>query len=169
MTLEASQYRQRQPRVDLGDDGTAVAVWTQRTTGSYAVRSPSGAWGSAAQLPGVSNTTNTSFAAVDGNGNAVVAYQQYQLPSGLLTMYLPRGGTWQSPVLLENSGPVGAAASALGSFVVASGDAAFVRSAGNSTWQKTVFASGVTSVAAASGQAIVSTGPQVDVSTAVIP
>ena len=169
VTLEASQYRQRQPRVALGDDGTAVAVWTQRSTGSYAVRSPSGVWSAAAVLPGVSNTTNTSFVAVDGNGNAVVAYQQYQLPSGLLTMYRPRGGSWQSPVLLENAGPVGAAASAAGSFVVASGDAAFVRSAGTSTWNKTTFSSGVTSVAAASGQAIVSTGPQVYVSTSIIP
>ena len=72
-------------------------------------------------------------------------------------------------VLLENSGPVGAAPTALGTFVVASGDSAFVRLPGASTWQKTTFASGVTSVAAASGQAIVSTGPQVDVSAAVIP
>jgi len=169
VTLEAYQYRQRQPRIGLGDDGTAVAVWTQRTTGSYAVRSPSGVWSQAAPLPGVTNTTNTSFVAVDGIGNAVVAYQQYQSPSGLLTMYRPVGGSWQSPVLLENAGPVGAAATALGSFVVASGDAAFVRLSGSSTWHQTSFTNGVTAVGAASGLAIVSTGPQVDVSTAVIP
>src|SRR6516162_5403099 len=169
VTLETQQYRQRQPRIGLGDDGTAVAVWTQRTTGSYAVRSPSGVWSQAAPLPGVTNTTNTSFVAVDGIGNAVVAYQQYQSPSGLLTQYRPVGGSWQSPVLLENAGPVGAAATALGSFVVASGDAAFVRLPGSSTWHQTSFTNGVAAVGAASGLAIVSTGPQVDISTAVIP
>jgi hypothetical protein len=52
---------------------------------------------------------------------------------------------------------------------VASGDAAFVRLAGSSTWHQTSFANSVTAVGAASGLAIVSTGPQVDVSTAVIP
>jgi hypothetical protein len=169
VTLEASQYRQRQPRVALSDDGAAVAVWTQRSTGSYSVRSPAGVWSAAAPLPGVSNTTNTSYVVIDGSGNAVVAYQQSQLPAGLLTMYRPNGGSWQSPVLLENAGPVGAGASALGTFVVASGDAAFVRPAGSSTWQKSTFANGVTSVGSASGQAIVSIGPQVYVSMAVIP
>jgi len=89
VTLEAQQYRQRQPRIGLGDDGTAVAVWTQRSTASYAVRSPSGLWSAAAALPGVSAITNTSYVAVDGTGNAVVAYEQYQLPAGLLAMRRP--------------------------------------------------------------------------------
>jgi hypothetical protein len=103
--------------------------------------------------------------AVDGIGNAVVANQQYQSLSGLLTLYRPVVGSWQSPVLLENAAPVGAAATALGSFLVASGDAAFVRLAGSSTWHQTSFANGVTAVGVASGLAILSTGPQVDVST----
>jgi len=89
VTLEAQQYRQRQPRIGLGDDGTAVAVWTQRSTASYAVRSPSGLWSAAAALPGVSAITNISYVAVDGTGNAVVAYEQYQLPAGLLAMRRP--------------------------------------------------------------------------------
>ena len=169
VTLQASQYRQRQPRVDLGDDGTAVAVWTQHTTASYAVRSPSGVWSPAAALPGVSAISGTAFVAVDGNGNAVAAYSRYQLPAGLLTQYRPSGGTWQSPVLLESGGPVAATATAAGTFVVASGTAAYVRSAGSSTWKSTAFTNGVSSLGAASGSAVLSTGPQVSVSTAVVP
>ncbi len=168
VTLQASQYRQRQPRVGLGNDGTAVAVWTQRTTASYAVRSPNGTWGAAAPLPGARNTTNTSFVAVDGSGNAVAVWEQYQLPSGILTNYLPAGGSWGTPVLLENSGPVAAAATPGGSFVVASGDAVFVWWVGLTSWQKTAFSS-VSNVAAGPGLAIAAVAPQISVSTAVVP
>ncbi len=169
VTREAYQYRQRQPRIALANNGTAVAVWTQRTTDSYAVMSPFGSWSAAAVLPGVSNITGTSYVAIDAIGDAVVAYEQYQLPAGLLATYRPAGGSWQAPVLLESSGPVGAAASPLGSFVIASADAAFVRDAGSSNWQKTTFSGGVSAVAGTANQAIVATPPQVNISTAVIP
>jgi hypothetical protein len=168
VTLEAQQYRQRQPRIGLGDDGTAVAVWTQRSTASYAVRSPSGVWSAAAALPGVSAITNTSYVAVDGTGNAVVAYEQYQLPAGLLAMRRPAGGTWGTPVLLEgNGGPAGEAATPAGSFVVASGTAVYTLLPGSSAWNKTSFSS-VYKVAAAPGIAI-SVAPQVSVSTTAVP
>ncbi len=168
VTLEAYQYRQRQPRVSLSDDGTAVAVWTQRSTISYAVRFSNGTWSAAALVPGASNISNTSYVAVDGGGNAVVAYQQYQLPSGLLVNYLPQGGSWMTPVLLESSGPVGAVATPAGTFVVASSDAVFLWSLGQPAWQKTSFSS-VSSVGAAPGMAIAAVGPQVSVSTAAVP
>lgn len=169
VTLEAQQYRQRQPRIALGDDGTAVAVWTQRSTDSYAVRSPNGTWSAAAVLPGVSAITNTSYVAVDGSGNAVVAYQQYQLPAGLLVLHRPAGGSWGSPVLLENNaGPVGAAATPAGTFVVASGDAVYTLLPGASSWNKASF-SAVLNVAAAPGIAIAAVSPQVSVSTVAVP
>jgi hypothetical protein len=169
VTLEAQQYRQRQPRIGLGDDGTAVAVWTQRSTASYAVRSPSGLWSAAAALPGVSAITNISYVAVDGTGNAVVAYEQYQLPAGLLAMRRPAGGTWGTPVLLEgNGGPAGEAATPAGSFVVASGTAVYTLLPGSSAWNKTSFSS-VYKVAAAPGIAIAAVAPQVSVSTTAVP
>jgi hypothetical protein len=169
VTLEASQYRQRQPRVALGDDGTAVAVWTQRTADSYATRSPGGIWSAAAVVPSTSNITNTSYVAVDGSGNAVIAYQQYQLPNGLSVNYRPAGGHWQTPVLLQSSaGPIGAVATPAGTFVVASGDAIYLWSLGMPAWEKTSF-SYVSSVAAAPGLAIAAVGPQVSVSTVSVP
>jgi hypothetical protein len=170
VTLEAQQYRQRQPRIGLGDDGTAVAVWTQRTTDSYAVRTPDGVWSAAAPLPGVSAITNTSYVAVDGKGNAVVAYQQYQLPAGLLVQHRPAGGPWGPAVLLEaNGGPAGAAATPAGTFVVASGAAVYTLPPGASTWNKASFSGGVYKVAAAPGIAVAAGGPQVSVSTAAVP
>jgi len=169
VTLEAQQYRQLQPRIGLGDDGTAVAVCTQRTTGSYSVRSPNGVWSAAAVLPGVSAVSNTSYVAVDGTGNAVVAYEQYQLPAGLLVMYRPAGGSWGTRVLLEsNAGPAGEAVSPAGTFVVASGGAVYTLLPGGSTWNKTSFST-VYSVAAAPGVAIAAVAPQISVSTAAVP
>ena len=169
VTLEAQQYRQRQPRIGLGDDGTAVAVWTQRTTGSYSVRSPNGVWSAAAVLPGVSAVSNTSYVAVDGTGNAAVAYEQYQLPAGLLVMYRPAGGSWGTRVLLEsNAGPAGEAVSPAGTFVVASGGAVYTLLPGGSAWNKTSFST-VYSVAAAPGVAIAAVAPQISVSTAAVP
>ncbi len=97
-----------------------------------------------------------------------MAYQQYQSPAGLLVNYRPVGGSWMTPVLLEASGPVGAAASPTGTFVVASGDAVFTWAVGNPAWEKTSFPS-VSGVAAASGLAIAAVGPEISISTAVIP
>ncbi len=168
VTLEAYQYRQRQPRVSLSNNGMAVAVWTQRSTVSYAVRAANGTWSAAALVPSASNISNTSYVAVDGGGNAVVAYQQYQLPAGLLVNYLPAGGSWMTPVLLESSGPVGEAATPAGTFVVASADSVFTWSLGQPSWHQTTFSS-VSSIAAAPGQAIAAVGPQVSVSTAAVP
>ena len=168
VTLEAQQYRQRQPRIALGDDGTAVAVWTQRTTDSYAVRTPNGVWSAAAVVPGVHAVTNTCYVAVDGSGNAVVAYEQYQLPAGLLVQYRSVGGSWGSPVLLESGGPVAEAATPAGTFVVASGSAVYTLLPRSSTWNKASFST-VLNVAAAPGIAIAAVAPQVSVSTAAVP
>ncbi len=168
VTLEAEQYRQRQPRIGLGDDGTAVAVWTQRTADSYAVRTPNGVWSAAAVLPGVHAITNTSYVAVDGHGNAVVAYEQYQLLAGLLVQYRSSGGSWGTAVLLEGGGPVGEAATPAGTFVVASGGAVYTLLPGASTWNKTSFST-VLNVAAAPGIAMAAVAPQISVSTAAVP
>lgn len=102
-------------------------------------------------LPGVSAITNTSYVAVDGSGNAVVAYEQYQLPAGLLVTRRRADGSWGSPVLLEaNGAPAGEAATPAGTFVVASGDAVHTLLPGASTWNKTSFST-VYNVAAAPG------------------
>jgi len=107
--------------------------------------------------------------AVDGTGNAVVAYEQYQLPAGLLAMRRPTGGTWGTPVLLEsNGGPAGEAATPAGSFVVASGTAVYTLLPGSSAWNKTSFSS-VYKVAAAPGIVIAAVAPQVSVSTTAVP
>jgi hypothetical protein len=71
VTVAASAYRQNNPNVGLGNEGTAVVVWRTRSGVSYAVRS-GGTWSAAAPLPVLAGQAGGSTGvAVDGPGNAV--------------------------------------------------------------------------------------------------
>jgi hypothetical protein len=166
VTIGASGvYRQRQPNIGLGNEGTAVVVWLINGGVRYSVRS-GGSWSAAAALPGVSGTAGgASGVAVDGSGNAVATFQQVSISPGTYATYRPVGGTWQTKVQLNSSTQV--VATPAGTFV-AGGTTVSTRLAGTSNWNQHTF-SGTAIVNAAPGLAIAMVGPQVSVSTAAVP
>jgi hypothetical protein len=158
-------YRQRQPNVGLGNEGTAVVVWLINGGVRYSVRS-GGSWSAAAALPGVSGTAGgASGVAVDGSGNAVATFQQVSISPGTYATYRPVGGSWQTKVQLNSSTQI--VATPAGTFV-AGGTTVSTRLAGTSNWNQHTF-SGTAIVNVAPGLAIAMVGPQVSVSTAAVP
>jgi hypothetical protein len=161
----AGVYRQRQPNVGLGNEGTAVVVWLINGGVRYSVRS-GGTWSVAAALPGVAGTAGgASGVAVDGSGNAVATFQQVSISPGTYATYRPVGGSWQTKVQLNSGTQI--VATPAGTFV-AGGTTVSTRLAGTSNWNQHTF-SDVAKVNAAPGLAIALVGPQVSVSTAVVP
>jgi hypothetical protein len=165
VTVAASAYRQNNPNIGLGNDGTAVTVWRTRSGVSYAVRS-GGTWSAAAPLPVLAGQAGgVTGVAVDGSGNAVAIFTQVTIAPGTYATYRPVGGTWQTKVQLSSGIPV--AATPAGTFV-ASGTTVSTRLAGTSNWTTHTF-SGSATVNAGPGTAIAVVGPQVSVSTAAVP
>lgn len=165
VTVAASAYRQDNPSVGLGNNGTAVAVWRTRSGVSYSVRS-GGAWGAAAGLPVLSGQAGGSTGvAVDGSGNAVAIFTQVTIGPGTYATYRPVNGSWQTKVQLSSGLPV--AATPAGTFV-ASGTTVSTRLAGTSNWTTHTFADAAR-VNAGPGLAIAAVGPQVSISTATVP
>jgi hypothetical protein len=161
----AGVYRQRQPNVGLGNDGTAVVVWLINGGVRYSVRS-GGTWSAAAALPGVTGTAGgLSGVAVDGSGNAVATFEQVAISPGTYATYRPVGGSWQTKVQLNSDTQI--VATPAGTFV-AGGTTVSTRLAGMSNWNQHTF-SDVAKVNAAPGLAIAVLGPQVSVSTAAVP
>jgi len=165
VTVAAYAYRQDNPSVGLGNNGTAVAVWRTRSGVSYAVRS-NGAWSAAAGLPVLAGQAGGSTGvAVDGSGNAVAIFTQVTISPGTYATYRPVNGNWQTKVQLSSGLPV--AATPAGTFV-ASGTTVSTRLAGASNWTTHTFA-GTARVNAGPGLAIAAVGPQVSISTAAVP
>jgi hypothetical protein len=165
VTVAPSAYRQNNPNVGLGNEGTAVVVWRTRSGVSYAVRS-GGTWSAAAPLPVlVGQAGGSTGVAVDGAGNAVAIFTQVTISPGTYATYRPVGGTWQTKVQLSSGVPV--AATPAGTFV-ASGTTVSTRLAGTSNWTTHTF-SGTATVNAGPGLVIAVVGPQVSVSTAAVP
>lgn len=162
----AGVYRQRQPKVGLGNDGTAVLVYLINGGVRYSVRS-GGTWSAAAALPGISGgASGAADVAVDGSGNAVAAFGQTTISPGTYATYRPVGGTFQTKAAISGSSTQLAATPA-GTFV-AGGTTVSTRLAGSSTWNQHTFANPQT-VNAAAGLAIAVGAPQVSVSTAAVP
>jgi hypothetical protein len=165
VTVAASAYRQNNPNVGLGNDGTAVVVWRTRTGLSYAVRS-GGTWSAAAGLPVLAGQAGgVTGVAVDGSGNAVAIFTQVTISPGTYATYRPINGTWQTKVQLSSGVPV--AATPAGTFV-ASGTTVSTLLAGSSNWTTHTF-SGSAIANAGPGTVIALVGPQVSVSTAAVP
>lgn len=165
VTIAPSAFRQDNPSVGLGNNGTAVAVWRTRSGVSYAVRQ-NGTWSAAAALPVLSGQAGGSTGvAVDGSGNAVAIFTQVTLSPGTYAAYHPVNGTWQQKTQLSSGLPV--AATPAGTFV-ASGTTVSTRLAGTSNWTTHTFAD-TARVNAGPGLAIAAVGPQVSISTAVVP
>jgi hypothetical protein len=165
VTVAASAYRQNNPSVGLGNDGTAVVIWRTRTGVSYAVRS-GGTWSAATPLPVLAGQAGGSTGvALDGSGNAVAIFTQVTIRPGTYATYRPVGGTWQAKVQLGSGVPV--AATPAGTFV-ASGTTVSTLLAGSSNWTTHTF-SGSAIANAGPGLVIALVGPQVSVSTASVP
>ena len=165
VTVAASAYRQNNPNVGLGNNGTAVVEWRTRSGVSYAVRS-GGSWSAAAPLPVlVGQAGGVTGVAVDGSGNAVTIFTQVTIAPGTYATYRPVGGAWQAKVQLSSGVPV--AATPAGTFV-ASGTTVSTRLAGSSNWTTHTF-SGSAIANAGPGTLIALVGPQVSVSTATVP
>jgi hypothetical protein len=162
---QAGVYRQRQPKVGLGNDGTAVTVFLTNGSARYSVRS-NGSWSAPAVLPGLAGTAGgAADVAVDGSGNAVALFQQVVIAPGTYAIYRPVGGSWQAKVQIGSAPQI--AATPAGTFV-AGGTTVSTRLAGSSTWSATTFPA-VALVSAAAGQALALVGPQVSVSTEAVP
>jgi hypothetical protein len=165
VTVAASAYRQDNPSVGLGNNGTTVAVWRTRSGVSYSVRS-NGTWSTAAALPVLSGQAGGSTGvAVDGSGNAVAIFTQVTISPGTYAAYRPVNGTWQQKTQLSSGLPV--AATTAGTFV-ASGTTVSTRLAGTSNWNTYTFSDSAR-VNAGPGLAIAAVGPQVSISTAAVP
>jgi hypothetical protein len=156
-------YRQRQPKVGLGNEGTAVLVWLTNGGVRYSVRS-GGTWSAAAVLIS-GGASGTAGVAVDGSGNAVAAFGQTTINPGTYVTYRPVGGTWQPKVLINSSTQV--VATPAGTFV-AGGITVSTRLAGSSSWIPQSFPD-IALVNAAPGRAIAAVAPQVTVSKAFVP
>jgi hypothetical protein len=165
VTIAAYAYRQDNPSVGLGNNGTAVAVWRTRSGVSYAVSS-NGSWSAASGLPVLSGQAGGSTGvAVDGSGNAVAIFTQVTISPGTYASYRPVNGSWQSKVQLSSGLPV--RATPAGTFV-ASGTTVSTRLAGSSNWTTHTFAD-IARVNAGPGLVIAAVGPQVSISTAAVP
>jgi len=166
VTVAASAYRQNQPNLGLGDDGTAVVVWRTRSGVSYAVRS-NGSWSVAAPLPVLTGQAGGGTSvAVDGSGNALAIFQQVTISPGTYATYRPLGGSWQTKVQLNSGAQV--VATRAGTFVDGGSTVVSTRLAGSSNWNQNTFA-GSALVGAAPGLAVALVGPQVSVSNAPVP
>ena len=123
-TVSASQYRQRLPQVGLGDEGTAVIVWSQRSMAAYAKRSPAGTWTPVTPLF-TNQFGGTVSVAVDSNGNAVAAFNKWvDTAQGIVypgfASYMPtRLPLWMPPTqIVSDTQWLKVAASPRGSFVI---------------------------------------------------
>jgi hypothetical protein len=125
-TLSQNQYLQRRPNVGLGDDGTAVVAFSQRSAPAYSRRSPAGIWSPVDLIFSGSNYGGTCNVAVDSKGNAVAAYDTYVYGSAdniyypAFATYMPVNGKWSKAVNVMNgyTEQLEVAATPAGNFVV---------------------------------------------------
>jgi hypothetical protein len=167
----AGVYRQRQPKVGLGNDGSAVLLWLTNAGVRYSVRS-NGAWSAATALLS-GGAGGTADLAVDGAGNAVALFTQTGIGAGGYSIYRPAGGTFEPKVALPSGSDLQVVASRGGTFVIG-GQTVSTRLAGSSTWNSTSFTAADSTVVAVGGnQAMVvlegTSSSQLLVSTATIP
>ena len=184
VTVASTQYRQRMPQVGLGDEGTAVVVWSQRSMAAYAKRSPAGSWFPATPLF-TNNYGGTVTVAVDSFGNAVASFNKWvDNGQGIVypafASYMPaRLPLWMPPTqIVADTTWLKVAASPRGSFVVAWSNAftngASTRSATLPIWKNaTLGQASLFDVAAAPGTAILAWGgdmsQRINVSTETVP
>jgi hypothetical protein len=102
ITVAPAAYRQGSPAVALNGAGQASLVWRGRTTVLAATRSAGGTWSATSQL--TANASGSVDTAIDGSGNAVAAFVQYNAAAGTFPVHAsqrPAGGTWGMATLLS--------------------------------------------------------------------
>jgi hypothetical protein len=187
VTVSGNQYLQRFPHVGLGDDGTAVVAFSQRSAPAYSKRSPSGIWSAVGLMYSGTNYGGSCNVAVDASGNAVAAFDTYVYVGGGISYpayatYMPVNGSWGTPVKVMNGYTVQleVAATPAGTFVVGWADSntfsvgAATLLPGSTTWSSERIGPGWPfSLKAAPGSAIASFGgvfsTKVNISTEAIP
>jgi hypothetical protein len=151
----AGVYRQRQPKVGLASDGSAVLLWLTNASVRYSVRS-GGTWSTPATLPVlVGGAGGTADLAVDAAGDAVALFTQTGIGAGGYSTYRPAGATssWQPKVALPSGSALQVVATPAGTFSVA-GQTVSTRLAGGTSWSTFTFTNASTTLLAAGSGSI---------------
>jgi len=108
------------PRVALNDAGAVSLAWQGGTRDRVVTRTVGGTWSTPTQLS--ANGAGGIGTAIDGAGNAIVAFAQLQQTGTPTYASLrPAGGTWGAPTLLsalDDKGVGGVVGDAAGTFIV---------------------------------------------------
>ncbi len=106
-TIESSSSQALVPEIAMSSSGEAVVAWSEDDGGTHSVHAnrydPGTGWGTAQELdPGTADATNPR-AAIDGSGNAVVIWRQYD-GSGhrIYARHHSPGGNWSAVVELQS-------------------------------------------------------------------
>jgi len=146
----AGVYRQRQPKVGLASDGSAVLLWLTNASVRYSVRT-GGIWSTPAVLPVlVGGAGGAADLAVDAAGNAVALFTQTGIGAGAYSTYRPAGAasTWQPKNALPSGAALQVVATPAGSFIIG-GQTVSTRLAGSTTWTTHTFSTASSTVVAA--------------------
>jgi hypothetical protein len=143
-------YRQRQPKVGLAGDGSAVLLWLTNGSVRYAVLS-AGTWSAPATLPVlVGGAGGVADLAVDNAGDAVALFTQTGIGPGGYATYRPAGATsgWQAKVSLPSGSALEVVATPAGTFSIG-GQTVSTRLAGGTSFSSFTFANASTTLLAA--------------------
>jgi hypothetical protein len=96
------------PKIDIDDDGNALAVWSHRSSGDYLLRGaryvPTTGWTEPVTIENIRDQFSPPTVAVDGDGNAMVVWTQLDLAfmSVKAKSYTLTDG-WGETEFIENS------------------------------------------------------------------
>ena len=107
--LAETNYPLGRPQVAIDSQGDAIAAWTT-SNGSHdlidAAELPAGgSWQAPAQISGSSEDAVQPQVAMNGDGDAVIAWTMWTGSTDAIeAAELPAGGTWQTPAQISNAG-----------------------------------------------------------------
>jgi hypothetical protein len=146
----AGVYRQRQPKVGLASDGSAVLLWLTNASVRYSVLS-AGTWSAPATLPVLAGGAGgVADLAVDGAGDAMALFTQTGIAPGGYSTYRPAGATsaWQPKVSLPSGSSLQVVATPAGTFSIG-GQTVSTRRAGGTSFSSFTFSNADTTLIAA--------------------
>jgi hypothetical protein len=107
--LAETNYPLGRPQVAIDSQGDAIAAWTT-DNGSHDLIDASelpagGSWQTPAQISGSSEDAEQPHVAMNGDGDAVIAWTMWNGSTDAIeAAELPAGGTWQAPAQISNAG-----------------------------------------------------------------
>lgn len=146
----AGVYRQRQPKVGLAGNGSAVLLWLTNGSVRYSVLS-AGTWSAPVTLPVlVGGAGGVDDLAVDSAGDAVALFTQTGIGAGGYATYRPAGATstWQPKTALPSGSSLQVVATPAGTFSIA-GQTVSTRLAGGTNFSTFTFANASSTLLAA--------------------